>query len=284
MGALPSIIASRLAKAAKAAGPAITVADGEYSGTLALELALHAIARGDADQAVVAVVDTAGSPLSVYRRDDDSHSQQAVDTGLCCILQDYDSALASNQPILAKIEVEVESTSTGEVDKRPEFGAAASLSSYIQQLSSAKGQFSLRVSADFTTIVDHVALCAADQPQSASQTLVTGAAAMLRYLSSRKAHPEAAAPQARGPANGQLSEALLAAFQDSNAAAAAAHECFLQMTQDSLRGQVELLTKLSLDPQEAPPLDGADHLPRDFAARVAQRDREALFILSSVVS
>ena len=68
MGALASIIPSRMAREFKVGGPAITVSALEDSGLQALELACQAIARGDLKTAIVGAVDMAGSPFTALAR------------------------------------------------------------------------------------------------------------------------------------------------------------------------------------------------------------------------
>ena len=62
MGALGSLVASRVARFVGSGGPAYTVTEEGASGLRALKLAMEAISRGEIDLALVGVVDTLGDP------------------------------------------------------------------------------------------------------------------------------------------------------------------------------------------------------------------------------
>ena len=62
VGALGSLVASRVARFIGSGGPAFTVSDGNSSGLRALRLAMEAIARGEVDVALAGIVDTMGDP------------------------------------------------------------------------------------------------------------------------------------------------------------------------------------------------------------------------------
>lgn len=64
MGALGSIVASRLAREMNLGGPSFTVAAQEASGLRALELAVRAILRGEMSSALVLAVEMESSPLA----------------------------------------------------------------------------------------------------------------------------------------------------------------------------------------------------------------------------
>ena len=68
MGALASIIASRLARAFRAGGPCFAIAAEEASGLRALEVAVRALQRGELDVAIVGAVDFAADPRTVLAR------------------------------------------------------------------------------------------------------------------------------------------------------------------------------------------------------------------------
>lgn len=60
MGALGSVVASRIAREFRIGGPSFTVSSEESSGIRALEVAVRALQGGDIDQAIVGAVDLAG--------------------------------------------------------------------------------------------------------------------------------------------------------------------------------------------------------------------------------
>ena len=60
MGALGSVVASRIAREFRIGGPSFTVSSEENSGLHALEVAVRALQRGELDQAIVGAVDLAG--------------------------------------------------------------------------------------------------------------------------------------------------------------------------------------------------------------------------------
>lgn len=62
VGALGSLVASRVARFIGSGGPAFTVSEENVSGLRVLKMAMGAIDRGDIDMALVGVVDTMGDP------------------------------------------------------------------------------------------------------------------------------------------------------------------------------------------------------------------------------
>jgi acyl transferase domain-containing protein/3-hydroxymyristoyl/3-hydroxydecanoyl-(acyl carrier protein) dehydratase/transcriptional regulator with XRE-family HTH domain len=62
VGALGSLVASRVARFIGSGGPAFTVTEARVSGLRALKLAMAAIGRGEIDLALAGVVDTMGDP------------------------------------------------------------------------------------------------------------------------------------------------------------------------------------------------------------------------------
>ena len=65
MGALGSIVASRIAREFRVGGPSFTVSSEESSGLRALDVAVRALRQGDVDQALVGAVDLAGDLRAV---------------------------------------------------------------------------------------------------------------------------------------------------------------------------------------------------------------------------
>ncbi|MCA9795989.1 MAG: polyketide synthase, partial [Candidatus Eremiobacteraeota bacterium] len=65
LGALGSIVASRLARELAVGGPSFAISAGEASGIRALEVAVRALQRGELETCLVGAVDLAGDPRSV---------------------------------------------------------------------------------------------------------------------------------------------------------------------------------------------------------------------------
>lgn len=66
MGALGSIVASRVAKAFRMGGPSFTLSSEDNSGLRALEVGVRALQRGEINRALVGAVDMAGDLRSVF--------------------------------------------------------------------------------------------------------------------------------------------------------------------------------------------------------------------------
>lgn len=69
LGALGSIAASRAAREFSLGGPSYAISCGELSGVRALEVGVRAIANGEMESCLVAAVDLAGDPRSVWSQD-----------------------------------------------------------------------------------------------------------------------------------------------------------------------------------------------------------------------
>jgi 3-oxoacyl-(acyl-carrier-protein) synthase/3-hydroxymyristoyl/3-hydroxydecanoyl-(acyl carrier protein) dehydratase len=109
IGALGSIVASRIAREARLGGPSFTVSAMENSGLKALELAQAAIARGEMPAALVFAVDMTGSArgrAQLAKRHDAGEIQlkETADTVIGFVLADAEWAQAQGLPILAEIE------------------------------------------------------------------------------------------------------------------------------------------------------------------------------------
>ncbi len=68
MGALGSVVASRIAKEFRIGGPSFTLSSEENSGLRALEVAIHSLQEGSINRAIVGAVDLAGDFRSVLSR------------------------------------------------------------------------------------------------------------------------------------------------------------------------------------------------------------------------
>ncbi len=68
MGALGSVVASRIAKEFRVGGPSFTLSSEENSGLRALEVAIHSLQEGSINRAIVGAVDLAGDLRSVISR------------------------------------------------------------------------------------------------------------------------------------------------------------------------------------------------------------------------
>ncbi|MDX2481755.1 MAG: beta-ketoacyl synthase N-terminal-like domain-containing protein [Desulfuromusa sp.] len=76
MGALGSVVASRIAKEFRIGGPSFTLSSEENSGLRALEVAIHSLQEGSINRAIVGAVDLAGDLRAVLSR----HSNQSFST------------------------------------------------------------------------------------------------------------------------------------------------------------------------------------------------------------
>jgi hypothetical protein len=144
IGALGSIVASRIAREAHLGGPSFTVSAMENSGLKALELAYMAIARGEMPAALVFAVDMAGSArgrsqLATRRDAGELEISFAADTATAIVLADAAWAQARGLPILAEIDaVSLRARQPDEVLQAvhgaPYRGSATALAAVIQEL------------------------------------------------------------------------------------------------------------------------------------------------------
>ncbi|MCK5826756.1 MAG: polyketide synthase, partial [Desulfuromusa sp.] len=72
MGALGSVVASRIAKEFRIGGPSFTLSSEENSGLRALEVGIHSLEEGSINCAIVGAVDLAGDLRSVLGRHDNN--------------------------------------------------------------------------------------------------------------------------------------------------------------------------------------------------------------------
>ncbi len=72
MGALGSVVASRIAKEFRIGGPSFTLSSEENSGLRALEVGIHSLQEGSINRAIVGAVDLAGDLRSVLSRHHDN--------------------------------------------------------------------------------------------------------------------------------------------------------------------------------------------------------------------
>ncbi|MCK5914274.1 MAG: type I polyketide synthase, partial [Desulfuromusa sp.] len=73
MGALGSVVASRIAKEFRVGGPSFTLSSEENSGLRALEVGIHSLEEGSINCAIVGAVDLAGDLRSVLSRHNNNH-------------------------------------------------------------------------------------------------------------------------------------------------------------------------------------------------------------------
>ncbi|WP_141734574.1 beta-ketoacyl synthase N-terminal-like domain-containing protein [Oligoflexus tunisiensis] len=144
IGALGSIVASRIAREAHLGGPSFTVSAMENSGLKALDLAHAAIARGEMPVALVFAVDMAGSArgraqLATRRDAGELQLSFAADTAAALVLADAAWAQARGLPILA--EMDSVSLKARQLDEAPRTvpgapyrGSATVLAEVIQEL------------------------------------------------------------------------------------------------------------------------------------------------------
>ncbi|NTV75513.1 MAG: type I polyketide synthase, partial [Holophaga sp.] len=80
MGALGSVVASRIAREFKFGGPSFTLSSEESSGVRALETALRQLQSGELDRALVGAVDLSGDPRALLCH----HALQPLSPSGCC--------------------------------------------------------------------------------------------------------------------------------------------------------------------------------------------------------
>ena len=104
MGALGSIVASRVAREFRLGGPSYTISSEETSGTHALDVALRALAAGELDRAVVGAVDLTSDVRSVLARRA-AHTSEPVgvpgDAAVALVLKRLDDARRDDDLIYA---------------------------------------------------------------------------------------------------------------------------------------------------------------------------------------
>lgn len=144
IGALGSIVASRIAREARLGGPSFTVSAMENSGLKALDLAQSAIARGEMPAALVFAVDMPGSArgraqLALRQQMGEIQLDAAVDSVAAMVLADAEWAASQGLPILAEIEnVHLHARLPGSLSQPPRVahyrGSATALADVIQEL------------------------------------------------------------------------------------------------------------------------------------------------------
>src|SRR5262245_25055411 len=104
LGALGSVIASRIAREYHCGGPSFTVSSEETSGLQALQLAVRLLQQGELDQAVVGAVDLAGDVRAMLSDlvhfEDGARGEGAV----AIVLKRHEDALRAGDRIYAVIK------------------------------------------------------------------------------------------------------------------------------------------------------------------------------------
>ncbi|MCX6130205.1 MAG: beta-ketoacyl synthase N-terminal-like domain-containing protein [Proteobacteria bacterium] len=109
IGALGSIVASRLAREANLGGPSFTVSAMENSGLKALELAVQSIEAGESPAALVLAADMLGSAVALSQLATTAalgniEHKSLAESAIAILLVDAELAKAHAWPILAEIE------------------------------------------------------------------------------------------------------------------------------------------------------------------------------------
>lgn len=102
LGALGSIVASRIARTFACRGPAFTLSSDTSSGIKALELAHAALHRQEITTAIVGAVDFASHPLNIYARG--PHLQGYGDAAGALVLKPLTRAQRDGNPVLAVLD------------------------------------------------------------------------------------------------------------------------------------------------------------------------------------
>ncbi|HET9240819.1 MAG TPA: beta-ketoacyl synthase N-terminal-like domain-containing protein [Oligoflexus sp.] len=144
IGALGSIVASRIAREARLGGPSFTVSAMENSGLKALDLAQSAVARGETPAALVFAVDMPGSArgraqLALRQKLGEIQMDVAVDSVAAMVLADAEWAASQGLPVLAEIEsVHLHARQPGASSQAPRVanyrGSATALLDVIEEL------------------------------------------------------------------------------------------------------------------------------------------------------
>lgn len=119
LGALGSIAASRAAREFSLGGPSYAISCGELSGVRALEVGVRAIANGEMESCLVAAIDLAGDPRTLWvedRRQPFTREERAkpfsldgdgptlAEGAVVMVLKSRDAAIKDQDEILAVIE------------------------------------------------------------------------------------------------------------------------------------------------------------------------------------
>ena len=102
LGALGSIVASRIARTFACRGPAFTLSSDTGSGIKALELAHAALHRQEITAAIVGAVDFASHPLNIYARG--PHLQSYGDAACALVLKPLTAAQRDGNAVLAILD------------------------------------------------------------------------------------------------------------------------------------------------------------------------------------
>ena len=87
MGALGSVVASRIAKEFRVGGPSFTLSGEENSGLRALEVGIHSLQEGSINRAIVGAVDLAGDLRSVLsRHNENSYQGRLIGEGAAAVV------------------------------------------------------------------------------------------------------------------------------------------------------------------------------------------------------
>ena len=103
MGALGSIVASRIAREFRLGGPSFTVSSEETSGLRALDLACGLLRRGELDEALVGAVDFPSDPRAVQTNARFAPGTNGGDGGSVLVLKRLADAETAGDRVLAEI-------------------------------------------------------------------------------------------------------------------------------------------------------------------------------------
>ncbi len=156
LGALGSVVASRVAREAGFGGPSFTVSCGEASGLLAVQLAAEALRRGELDLVVAGAVDLAADIRSVIARQAAQRTlrpdHNCCDRGLApagdgagaVVLKRLADARRDGDHIyavLADLDCPISRNDAPPLDRNPtSFGAATGMASLIKACLEPNGQ------------------------------------------------------------------------------------------------------------------------------------------------
>jgi len=104
MGALGSVVASRIAREFKVGGPSFTIANEENSGIQALHSAVSALQRGEIDHAIVGAVDMPGDIRAQLRQYQLGYKGPVAEGACALIVKPLSLAQRDNDKIYALID------------------------------------------------------------------------------------------------------------------------------------------------------------------------------------
>jgi 3-oxoacyl-(acyl-carrier-protein) synthase/3-hydroxymyristoyl/3-hydroxydecanoyl-(acyl carrier protein) dehydratase len=149
MGALGSVVASRVAREFHIGGPSFTISNEENSGLRGLEIGCRMLRNHEIDQTLIGAVDFPGDPrhqLTAWRESEGNRTKITAEGAVALVIKRHDDAIASGDKIYAIID-DIQSSAitdhdeTGAGEDRADWrvGAATGLVSLVKAIISPLG-------------------------------------------------------------------------------------------------------------------------------------------------